>query len=140
VPISQANNRTIIFGEDDIDDIDFLKETFSTVDNSFTLLFIDKGRKLIATLETLADHELPCLLVLDYNMPELNGAEILVHLESNKRYASIPKIIWSTSGSDTYKNKCLELGAVDYVIKPGNVKDYIETVRYMLSFCGRVGS
>lgn len=138
MPISQANNRTIIFGEDDIDDIDFLKETFSTVDNSFTLLFIDKGRKLIATLETLADHALPCLLVLDYNMPELNGAEILAHLESNKRYASIPKIIWSTSGSDTYKNKCLELGAVDYVIKPGNVKDYIETVRYMLSFCGRI--
>jgi CheY-like chemotaxis protein len=138
VPISQANNRTILFGEDDIDDIDFLRDAFSAVDNSFALLFIDKGRKLIATLEALPDDKLPCLLVLDYNMPELNGAEILVHLELNKRYASIPKIIWSTSGSDTYKNKCLELGAVDYVIKPGNVKDYIATVQYMLTFCGRM--
>jgi CheY-like chemotaxis protein len=137
VPISRANTRSIIFGEDDIDDIDFLKETFSTVDDSFALLFIDKGRKLITTLEELQDHELPCLLVLDYNMPELNGAEILTQLKLSERYTSIPKIIWSTSGSDTYKNKCLSLGAVDYVIKPVNVKDYIETVRYMLSFCGR---
>jgi CheY-like chemotaxis protein len=138
VPINQANNRTIIFGEDDIDDIDFLKETFSVLDNSFDLLFIDKGRKLLAMLEALADNELPCLLVLDYNMPELNGAEILEHLKLNDRYNSIPKIIWSTSGSDTYKNKCLELGAVDYVIKPDNVKDFVETVRFMLTFCGRV--
>jgi len=138
VPINQANNRTIIFGEDDIDDIDFLKETFSVLDNSFDLLFIDKGRKLLAKLEALADNELPCLLVLDYNMPELNGAEILEHLKLNVRYNPIPKIIWSTSGSDTYKNKCLELGAVDYVIKPDNVKDFVETVRFMLTFCGRV--
>lgn len=127
------NNRSIIFGEDDIDDIDLLKETFSAVDNSYSLLFIDKGRKLINTLEALADSELPCLLVLDYNMPELNGAEILTELSKHERYASIPKIIWSTSGSETYKKKCLELGAVDYVIKPLNVKDYVETVRYMLS-------
>lgn len=138
MPINQANNRTIIFGEDDIDDIDFLKETFSVLDNSFDLLFIDKGRKLLAMLEALADNELPCLLVLDYNIPELNGAEILEHLKLNDRYNSIPKIIWSTSGSDTYKNKCLELGAVDYVIKPDNVKDFVETVRFMLTFCGRV--
>lgn len=138
MPINQANNRTIIFGEDDIDDIDFLKETFSVLDNSFDLLFIDKGRKLLAKLEALADNELPCLLVLDYNMPELNGAEILEHLKLNDRYDPIPKIIWSTSGSDTYKNKCLELGAVDYVIKPDNVKDFVETVRFMLTFCGRV--
>ncbi|HEX2847898.1 MAG TPA: response regulator [Chitinophagaceae bacterium] len=137
MPINQANNRTIIFGEDDIDDIDFLKETFSVLDNSFNLLFIDKGRKLLAKLETLTGDELPCLLVLDYNMPELNGAEILAQLKQDNRYNSIPKIIWSTSGSDTYKNKCLELGAVDYVIKPDNVKDYLETVRYMLTFCRR---
>lgn len=138
MPISGTPTRLILFGEDDIDDIDFLKETFSAVDNSFTLLFVDKGRKLIATLENLQDHELPCLLVLDYNMPELNGAEILTQLKLHDRYSRIPKIIWSTSGSDTYKNRCLELGAVDYVIKPVNVKSFVETARYMLSFCGRL--
>ena len=136
MPITSGTNpRSIIFGEDDIDDIDLLKETFSAIDNSLSLLFIDKGRKLINTLEALADSDLPSLLVLDYNMPELNAAEILTELRQHARYASVPKIIWSTSGSDTYKNKCLELGAVDYVIKPVNVRDYMETVRYMLTFC-----
>lgn len=133
-----TNNRLIIFGEDDIDDIDLLKETFSVVDNSYSLAFIDKGRKLINALDALSEKELPSLLVLDYNMPELNGAEILTELYPRERYASIPKIIWSTSGSETYKKKCLELGAVDYLIKPLNVKDYLDTVRYMLTFCGRI--
>ncbi|MBO9659749.1 MAG: response regulator [Chitinophagaceae bacterium] len=133
-----VNNRSIIFGEDDIDDIDLLRETFASIDNSFSLLFIDKGRSLISKLESLADSELPCLLVLDYNMPELNGAEILTELKKQERFERIPKLIWSTSGSDTYKNRCLELGAVDYLIKPVNVKDYLETVRYMLTFCGRL--
>ena len=132
------NNRSIIFGEDDIDDIDLLRETFASIDNSFSLLFIDKGRSLINKLESLSDNELPCLLVLDYNMPELNGAEILTELKKQERFARIPKVIWSTSGSDTYKNRCLELGAVDYLIKPVNVKDYLETVRHMLTFCGRL--
>ncbi|MET0463110.1 MAG: response regulator [Chitinophagaceae bacterium] len=129
------NNRSIIFGEDDIDDIDLLREIFATIDNSYSLLFIDKGRSLINTLESLPDHELPCLLVLDYNMPELNGAEILTELKKQARFAQIPKVIWSTSGSDTYKNRCLELGAADYLIKPVNVRDYKDTVRQMLSFC-----
>ena len=71
-------------------------------------------------------------------MPELNAAEILIQLKLSERYTPIPKIIWSTSGSDTYKNKCLELGAMEYLIKPVNVKDYVETVRHMLTFCGRI--
>ncbi len=137
MPITTGiNNRSIIFGEDDIDDIDLLKETFASIDNSFSLSFIDKGRSLINKLESLPDHELPSLLVLDYNMPELNGAEILTELKKQERFLQIPKVIWSTSGSDTYKRRCLELGAVDYLIKPVNVKDYLETVRYMLTFCG----
>jgi CheY-like chemotaxis protein len=124
-----------MFGEDDIDDIDLLREIFATIDNPYSLLFIDKGRLLIDTLESLQDHELPSLLVLDYNMPELNGAEILTELKKQERFSQIPKVIWSTSGSDTYKKKCLELGAVDYLIKPVNVKDYKDAVHQMLSFC-----
>ena len=83
----------------------------------------------------MPDDRLPCLLVLDYNMPELNGAEILLELKKDRRYDSIPKVIWSTSGSDTYKSICLALGAKDYIMKPSNVKDFEDTVRHIVSYC-----
>ena len=83
----------------------------------------------------MSENELPCLIVLDYNMPELNGAEILKILKQNSRYDDIPKIVWSTSGSEVYKIKCLESGALDYLIKPSKIKDLENIARNLLSFC-----
>ena len=133
--IKQLPSKFILCGEDDIDDEDLVKEIFSSVDESFSLFFVNNGRKLVSSLEQLPDDNLPCLLVLDYNMPELNGSEILKELKKNNRYDSIPKIIWSTSGAEMYKQICLNLGAADYVIKPSNVNDLLQIVKYMISHC-----
>ena len=127
-------SKYILLGEDDIDDEELLTEVFATIDNSFSLLFVNNGRDVIDTLEKIEDH-LPCLIILDYNMPALNGSEILLGLKRFKRYDLIPKIIWSTSASNTYKKSCLEAGASDYVIKPSNMDGLIEVARHMLSFC-----
>jgi CheY-like chemotaxis protein len=129
------SSKYILFGEDDKDDEDFLKELFSDIDSSFSLQFVNNGRKLVSTLESIPTDQLPRLLVLDYNMPELNGAEILENLQQNPRYEQLPKIIWSTSGSDIYKKKCLDLGAREYIIKPSNVNDLAAIVRHMVSLC-----
>ena len=133
--IADFPSKLIMFGEDDLDEEDFLKEIFTALDPSFALLFISNGRKLIADLEQMTNNELPCLIVLDYNMPELNGAEILKILKQNSRYNSIPKIVWSTSGSEIYKLKCLESGALDYLIKPSNIKELEDIARHLLSHC-----
>lgn len=130
-----SSGKFILLGEDDVDDEELLLEVFSTIDTSYSLTFVNNGRKLAATIRAMPDNHLPCLIVLDYNMPELNGADILRELQNDRRYDSIPKIIWSTSGSDTYKNLCLTLGASDYIIKPSSVKGLTEAARYMLSFC-----
>jgi CheY-like chemotaxis protein len=133
--LSQLPSKFILCGEDDKDDEDLLKEIFSGVDQSFPLVFVNNGSKLVSTLDQLPQDSLPCLLVLDYNMPELNGAEILKELKKTSRYDSIPKIIWSTSGAEMYKQLCLNLGAADYVIKPSNVSDLQKIVKYMISYC-----
>ena len=68
-------------------------------------------------------------------MPELNGADILENLKTKGKYADIPKIIWSTSGTETYRKKCLELGAEDYIIKPSRVSELVQAIKYMISYC-----
>jgi CheY-like chemotaxis protein len=124
-----------LFGEDDIDDQELLNEVFASVDGSFRLLFANTGEQVLSALSKLNDGQLPCLIVLDYNMPVLNGADILKELNNGSRYADIPRIIWSTSRSETFKNACLELGATDYIIKPSSSKEMEDIVRYMLSVC-----
>ena len=127
--------KYILLGEDDIDDEELLREVFTRIDSSFSLEFVNNGRDVITRLKELEKHGMPCLIVLDYNMPTLNGAEILQELKRLPRFDHVPKIIWSTSNSDTYKTVCLQLGACDYVIKPSNMQGLTEVARYMLSFC-----
>lgn len=125
----------ILLGEDDADDQEMLKDVFTSIDAAFVLFFVNNGNEILSALEKLKDDQLPCLIVLDYNMPGLSGADILRELSTNERYKNIPKVVWSTAVSEKFKNICLELGAVDYVIKPTNVAGLEEVARYMLSLC-----
>lgn len=127
--------KFILLGEDDPDDQEMLTDVFASIDNSFILFFVNNGKEVLSALEKLHDEQMPCLIVLDYNMPGLNGADILKEIGSNKRYRDIPKIVWSTSSSDKFKKSCLELGAADYVIKPSNSMDLEKIARYMLKIC-----
>ena len=127
--------KFILIGEDDMDDEDLLREIFTSIDDSLSLMFINNGNKLVTVLEQMKKADLPSLILLDYNMPGMTGAEILGRLKQYPLFTAIPKIIWSTSNSDTYKKLCLESGANDYIIKPSNVKELAEIVRYMLSLC-----
>ena len=128
-------SKFILLGEDDADDQEMLKEVFRSIDTAFVLFFVNNGKEIISALEKLKDDQMPCLIVLDYNMPGLSGADILRELSTNERYKNIPKVVWSTSGSEKFRSICLELGAVDYVIKPNNVVGLEEVARYMLSLC-----
>jgi CheY-like chemotaxis protein len=134
-----APSKFILLGEDDPDDQELLKEVFAAIDASFILFFVDSGKEVVSALEKLHEDQLPCLIVLDYNMPGMNGSEILQEVGQNERYKDIPKIVWSTSGSDKFKKLCLELGATDYVLKPSNNIELEKIARYMLSLCSVEG-
>jgi CheY-like chemotaxis protein len=128
-------SKFILLGEDDPDDQEMLKEVFTAIDTAFILFFVNNGSEVLSALGKLKDDQMPCLIILDYNMPGLSGADILRELGTNERYKNIPKVVWSTSGSEKFRSVCLELGAVDYVLKPTDVVELEEIARYMLSLC-----
>lgn len=131
-----SESKFILLGEDDPDDQEMLAEAFSSIDKAFILFFVNNGSEVISALHKLNDKQLPCLIVLDYNMPGLNGADILREIGSDPRFTKIPKIVWSTSNSEHFKRTCLTLGAQDYVIKPSNGRDLEQIALYMLELCG----
>lgn len=57
-------------------------------------------------------------IILDINMPRMNGLEFLKHIKANDQYASIPVIMLTTEGQDDDKDKAISLGATAYMVKP----------------------
>lgn len=134
-PDNLFHGKSILLGEDDIDDQEILEEIFCSIDKTLNLKFFNNGHKVIQYLENLDEKSLPCLIVLDFNMPELNGADILKVLKENEKLDHIPKVIWSTSDAPTYKQMCFELGARDYLVKPSKISALEDIARHMLSYC-----
>ena len=125
----------IFLAEDDIDDQQLLIEAFSQLDNTISVTAVNNGKKALSFLENLSHEENPCLIVLDYNLPELSGAEILERLNRMKRFEEVTKIVWSTSNSPVYEQLCLELGAKAYLVKPNDISGIDRLAQLMLQLC-----
>ena len=78
---------------------------------------------------------LPCIVVLDLNMPRLNGTETLRLIRANDHLKDISVIIYSTSINPLEKEKCMRLGANDYITKPLSYKESTFTARKLLDLC-----
>ena len=57
-------------------------------------------------------------VILDINMPRMNGFQVLEKMRADDTYASIPVIILTTEGQEEDKDKAVELGATAYIVKP----------------------
>ena len=125
----------IIFVDDDEEDHLILFEYFRDLGREKQVRFIRNGQEALRYLDEITDDtELPRLIVLDLNMPILNGTQTLFHLKQTTRFRNIPVIIFSTSENETEKRKCLSLGAVDYVVKPLTQKECREIVKHFCTF------
>lgn len=128
------NSLFIFLAEDDIDDQELLIEAMIDHAENIKIEIATNGRKAIHFLENLPDYSLPCLIILDYNLPELDGAQILKTLSTHKRYSHIPKVVWSTSNSHMYRQLSIDGGAQAYFVKPSDISGIKRLAKEMLSF------
>lgn len=129
------NPFPIFVVDDDKEDQFILHEYFSEVGSEHKIKYFDNGRLVIEYLEAIAeDSQLPKLIVLDLNMPVLNGTQTLLQIKRVSRYKNIAVIIYSTSQNDNEKRKCLSFGAVDYVVKPITMEEGEAITKKFMSF------
>ena len=90
----------------------------------------------VAALEWLRDPERPRpdLIVLDLNMPRMNGRELLDILKRDDKLKMIPVVVLTTSGAPEDVSSAYERYANAYVTKPVNLDDFIRTVRTIDTF------
>ena len=78
--------------------------------------------------------DVPRLILLDLNLPRVNGLEVLRHLRSDERTRLLPVVILSSSGEQRDKRECYDLGANSYVRKPVNFEQFVRAVEQLKSY------
>lgn len=127
--------KLILLADDDVEDLELLQEALLQLQPQARLHAVTNGNMVLDYLEQTERTELPCLIVLDYNMPEINGAELLQQLGNEPRYQDIPKAVWSTSNSELYVKECMKNGAAAYFVKPASNKQLLELANQLLELC-----
>lgn len=125
----------ILMADDDIEDLELIEEAILNIEPDATLHKFFNGHSAIDFLHSAPDDDLPCLIILDYNMPELKGSEVLSFMKSKKRYESIPKIVLSTSNAYMHQHECINNGALEYIVKPDNMKELNGLAKKLLAYC-----
>jgi CheY-like chemotaxis protein len=134
--MSQPSSLHILLADDDEEDQELIRDAIIAEAPGTHVTLVGNGVQALSYLE---DHELlPGLIVLDYKMPLLNGAETLERLCSDNRYSSIPVVVWSTSNRQEYIDICLEKGAAQFFTKPNDPQELRRMIMSLLSLA-RVG-
>lgn len=95
---SSMPKSIVVYADDDQDDILLLEHSFSEYSSNVDMVTFMEGSHVLSYLENLTFQEpSPCLVILDINMPGLNGKEVLIRLRDNERYKNIPVVLFSTS-------------------------------------------
>ena len=124
-----------LLADDDPEDREIIRDAMEMIDAGNTIRFADNGEHVLQLLAVEYDMgNIPCLIVLDLNMPRLNGTETLRRLKLDSRFSEVPVIIFSTSINAIEKEKCMQLGAHSYITKPITFNECIETAQAFHKF------
>ena len=130
------NSYTILHVEDNEGDVLLLKEAFNTINSEVTLIHVQNGREAIEYLNNCASipsFKIPDLILLDINMPKLNGHQVLNYCKSSE-FKSIPIIILSTSTASEDILNSYKGYANCYITKPIDAVEYFHVIKTIDDF------
>jgi CheY-like chemotaxis protein len=128
--------KKVIVVEDDPDDQELFTIFYGNRQDIRLLPAVSNGIELIDYLQrAISVHDLPDLIVLDQNMPLMNGKQTLEFLGTSERFSKIPTVIYSTYTDANLINECRRLGARMVVEKPIDHSGYQKMMDDFLKFC-----
>jgi CheY-like chemotaxis protein len=124
----------ILVADDDRDDFEMLKEAFGNSNELPEFDYVENGAELLLRLKKVTSGNAPDLIVLDLNMPKVDGLQALIRIKKDISLQNIPVFIHSTSNSSDQMNQCQALGASAYVVKGRTYSSFFDFARRILQF------
>ena len=126
--------KTILLVEDDELDVISVKRTLSKLAFPHELFIAHNGKEAIDFLDSKGEAELPDVILLDLNMPKMNGIEFLQKIRYQLRYQDLKVFVMTTSNETSDRSKTHDLGISGYIIKPMSYTDNIKNPDSMEAF------
>jgi CheY-like chemotaxis protein len=130
----------VLIADDDFDDIDILSTALKEIESGLEVMVAENGKRVLEQLQNVFTQAVeipPCVLVMDMNMPKMDGRETVVALKTHGQFKNIPILLFSNA-----KNKTDELFAekwgVHYYQKPDTMQGMSEMARVILNICRTV--
>ena len=122
----------ILLIEDDTIEVMKFNRTLSKLDVSHNIIVATNGEEAMKVLteETL----LPDIILLDLNIPKVNGIEFLGTLKADERLKYIPAIVLTTSNNHMDLLECYKIGIAIYILKPLKYEDYQDKIKSLLNY------
>jgi len=115
---STSLKNIVLYADDDQDDLQLVRDAFEEYKSVIELRTVNDGVEAISCLKKILDENIvPCLIILDINMPRMNGKEALIRLRQMKQLETVPVILFTTSSSIVDKRFAGEHNA-SFITKP----------------------
>ena len=124
----KVSNKPILLVEDDHVDIMTIKRALKEIHVGNVVVSMEHGE---AGLDYLRDpaQERPCIILLDPNMPIMNGIEFLQQIKHDASLRRIPVVVLTTSEEQQDKVRSFDLGVAGYMAKPVDYRRFVEMMR-----------
>jgi CheY-like chemotaxis protein len=126
--------NVILLVEDDELDVISVQRTLKKLDTDYELQIAYNGKEALMMLHASGPELLPQVILLDLNMPKMNGVEFLKTIRSDPRLKDIKVFIMTTSAEPVDRITTEQLGVSGYIIKPLNYQDNTKRVNSMDAF------
>lgn len=126
-------SETILLVEDDAVDAMTVRRALQDVGANNLVAHVTDGEAGLAYLDN-EENPRPGLILLDINMPRMNGIEFLRAIKSNESLQAIPVVILTTSTNDRDIIQGFHLSVAGYMVKPVDYQQFVETVRAIMTY------
>lgn len=129
--------KTIFCVDDDLDDLHLLKKAIASIDSEYEILEAYNGVEALAKLKDLsASGQIPALIVMDINMPKMDGRETFLAIKNDENLADIPLVILSTSSS-VLDRIFFHKKNIEYITKPIHFDTLVSIAEKLLVYCNK---
>jgi len=122
--------KPILLVEDDSVDAMTVKRAFSELKVTNELIRAINGEAALTCLKANLDRK-PCVILLDLNMPKMNGIEFLRVVKSDEELRQIPVVVLTTSKDDRDKIESFKACVAGYIVKPVDYRKFVEAMRIL---------
>jgi CheY-like chemotaxis protein len=125
----------ILYVEDDEDDQQLIKDSLQKYAHNVEIVIHNNGVEALSYLNNLSPADpAPCLIILDINMPKMNGIEALKQIRKNHRFSKIPAILFTTSSQPLDKKFAAEYKA-GFITKPIDATQMKYIAETFIKYC-----